>query len=70
MAYEYAHKPNLCQHDRISPLKYYYDDDWGVRGTKVWYKEDGEEHAAELCMCLDCGAVFTMPWEDEENDIK
>lgn len=68
MAYEYAHKPNLCQHDRISPLKYYYDDDWGVRGTKVWYTENGKEYRAELCMCLDCGTVFTMPWE--ENDIK
>ena len=26
MAYEYAHKPSSCPHDRISPLKYYYDD--------------------------------------------
>ena len=68
MAYEYAHRPSFCPHDRISPLKYYYDDDWGVRGTKVWYTENGKEHTAELCMCLDCGIVFTMPWE--ENIIR
>ena len=70
MAYENAHRMHICPHSRMSSLKYYYDDDWDIRGTKVWYTEDGKEHAAELCMCLDCGAVFTMPWEDEENDIK
>ena len=61
MAFKYIYKPNLCQHDRISPLKYYYDDDWGVRGTKVWYQENGEEYTAKWCMCLDCGMVFAIP---------
>lgn len=68
MAFENAHRMHTCQHSRMSPLKYYYDDDWNVRGTKVWYNEDMKEHPAELFMCLDCGTVFTMPWE--ENDIK
>ena len=68
MAFEKCNHADSCHHIQLSPLRYYYDDDWGVRGNKVWYSENGKEHAAQLCVCLDCGTVLVV--EEGENDIK
>lgn len=58
---------NTCLHQNNTPLRYYYDDDWGIRGSKVWYTDpNGNEQTGELTVCLDCGTVFVKPW----NDIK
>ena len=60
--------PHMCGHSNHTPLIYYYDDDWGVRGSKVWYKgSDGKSHEGELTVCLDCGFVFVR---QNDNDIK
>ena len=59
---------HMCDHTNHTPLIYYYDDDWGVRGSKVWYKgSDGKSHEGELTVCLDCGFVFVR---QNDNDIK
>ena len=56
-----------CNHDNHRPLRYYYDDDWGVKGSKVWVTDDeGIEHTLELQVCLSCGTVFVK----EYNDIR
>ena len=58
-----------CKHDRrMSSLVYYYDDDWGSRGTKVWYNSNHREYRGELCVCLDCGLVFVQPREEDINE--
>jgi hypothetical protein len=41
-------------HVDVAPLDYYYDDDWGYKGNKVWFK--GCE--ARLHVCLVCRTVF------------
>lgn len=58
-----------CSHTKnTTPLIYYYDDDWGVKGSKVWYKgSDGEIHEGQLTVCLSCGTVFV---KENDNDIK
>ena len=43
-----------CKHE-LSELKYYYDDDWGNKGSVVWNKEWEEK---TLCYCKKCGQVF------------
>lgn len=56
-----------CNHGNHTSLNYYYDDDWGVKGSKVWFTgKEGNYVTGELNICLDCGAVFVKPW----NDIK
>lgn len=47
-----------CNHMHSAPLQYYYDDDWGVKGSKVWFTAEEKYHTGELHVCLDCGAVF------------
>ena len=60
--------PHMCGHINHTPLIYYYDDDWNVRGSKVWYKgNDGKVHEGELTVCLSCGTVFVR---ENDNDIK
>ena len=60
--------PHMCGHINHTPLIYYYDDDWGVTGSKVWYKgSDGKVHEGELTVCLSCGFVFVR---QNDNDIK
>ena len=61
-------RPSECHHSNNTPLIYYYDDDWGVRGSQVWYKgSDGEAHEGQLMVCLSCGTVFVR---ENDNDIK
>lgn len=43
-----------CNHE-LEELKYFYDDDWGVKGNKVWTKQGKEK---TLCHCKKCGQVF------------
>lgn len=43
-----------CKHE-LSELKYYYDDDWGNKGSVVWDEEWKEKI---LCYCKKCGQVF------------
>ena len=58
----------VCGHSKHTPLMYYYDDEWGIRGSEVWYKgSDGKEHEGELNVCLSCGMVFV---KENDNDIK
>lgn len=61
-------KPSSCNHSNNTPLIYYYDDDWGVKGSKVWYRgSDNKVHEGELTVCLSCGTVFV---KENDNDIK
>jgi hypothetical protein len=61
-------RPFICGHSNHTSLSYYYDDEYGVRGPKVWYKgTDGEPHEGVLTVCLDCGVVFVKPID---NTIK
>lgn len=45
---------NHCDHD-LEELKYYYDDDWGFKGSIAW-DEQGKEKT--LYYCKKCGQVF------------
>lgn len=57
-----------CDHINHTPLIYYYDDDWGFKGSQVWYKDsEGKQHEGELNICLSCGMVFV---NENDNDIK
>lgn len=61
-------RSSVCYHSNHTSLIYYYDDDWGVRGSKVWYKgSDGKQHEGQLNVCLSCGMVFV---KENDNDIK
>lgn len=46
-------KCNNCN-TKMEKLKYYYDDDWGHKGTKVW-SDKGTEMI--LKFCPKCGNV-------------
>lgn len=43
-----------CDHD-LEELKYYYDDDWGFKGSIAW-DEQGKEKTFHYCK--KCGQVF------------
>ena len=50
-----------CDHKTKVPLDYYYDDDWGHIGGKVWYNDPnqgGKRIEGQLRVCIDCGQVF------------
>ncbi len=54
----------LCEHKTKVPLDYYYDDDWGHTGSKVWYNDPnlgGKRIEGQLRVCIDCGQVFVVP---------
>ena len=54
----------LCEHKTKVPLDYYYDDDWGHTGSKVWYNNPnlgGKRIEGQLRVCIDCGQVFVVP---------
>lgn len=40
----------------LQGLKYYYDDDWGVKGSKV-FDESGHKNIGNLVYCPNCGTV-------------
>ncbi len=40
----------------LQGLKYYYDDDWGVKGSKV-FDESGNRNIGNLVYCSNCGTV-------------
>lgn len=46
----------LCPkgHNNAIKLEYYYDDDWGYKGSKVWFGNS----EANLYVCLQCRTVF------------
>ena len=48
-----------CKHD-LEELKYYYDDDWGVRGSIAWGKQGKEK---TFHYCKKCGQVFVKDRE-------
>ena len=48
-----------CKHD-LEELKYYYDDDWGVRGSIAWGKQDKEK---TFHYCKKCGQVIVKDRE-------
>lgn len=61
-------RSSTCGHSNHTPLLYYYDDEWNIKGSEVWYKgSDGEVHEGELNVCLSCGMVFV---KENDNDIK
>lgn len=61
-------RSSACGHSNHTPLIYYYDDDWGHKGSEVWYKgSDGKIHEGKLNVCLSCGMVFV---KGNDNDIK
>ena len=43
-----------CSHE-IEEIKYFYDDDWGHRGSIAW---DSHWNEKEFCYCKKCGQVF------------
>lgn len=45
---------SYCNHD-LEELKYYYDDDWGVRGSIAWDKQGNKK---TFHYCKKCGQVF------------
>ena len=47
---------HLCPkgHHTTIELQYYYDDDWGHKGSKVWFADC----EAKLYVCLHCKTVF------------
>lgn len=51
----------LCKHE-FEEVRYFYDDDWGYKGSKVW---DGKWKEKRLCACKKCGAVFIQNAEEE-----
>ena len=61
----------LCEHKTKVPLDYYYDDDWGSKGSKVWYNDPnqgGKRIEGGLKVCVDCGQVFVVPSKTIEQD--
>lgn len=48
-----------CKHC-LEELKYYYDDDWGVRGSIAWDKQGKEK---TFHYCKKCGQVFVKDRE-------
>lgn len=49
-------KCKLCNAD-LTKLNYYYDDDWGYKGSKVW---DNHNNEKELYHCPECGLVYAL----------
>ena len=43
-----------CNHE-LEELKYFYDDNWHVKGSKVWTKQGKEK---TLCYCKKCGRLY------------
>ena len=43
-----------CKHE-LEELYYFYDDDWGVKGSKAWGKQGS---AKTFHYCKNCGQVF------------
>ena len=44
----------LCKHE-LKEIQYFYDDDWGYKGSMVW---DSNGKEKRLCACKKCGALF------------
>ena len=51
-------KSEICKEcgSSLRGLKYYYDDDWGVKGSKV-FDESGHKNIGSLAYCPNCGTV-------------
>lgn len=49
-------KCKLCN-VALEPLDYYYDDDWGHKGNKV-FDYDGNEKI--LYHCPECGLIYAL----------
>lgn len=49
-----------CKHE-LEELYYYYDDDWGVKGSKAW---DKQGKAKTFYHCKKCGQVFIKDREE------
>ena len=43
-----------CSHE-LEEINYFYDDDWGHRGSIAW---DSHWKEKEFCYCKKCGQVF------------
>ena len=52
-----------CLHD-LKPLNYYYDDDWGFKGSQVWGEKREEKI---LSYCTKCGQVFVVDKKDNKD---
>lgn len=46
----------LCNTE-LEKLNYYYDDDWGHKGNKVW---DNRNNEKELLSCPKCGLLYAL----------
>lgn len=63
----------LCNVD-LEETKYYYDDDWGHRGSKVWsFRREGTSRCTEriLYVCPQCGLMYAQNCpmsQDSEDD--
>ena len=60
-----------CDHKTKVPLDYYYDDDWGVKGDRVWYNnpnQGGKRIEGQLRVCVDCGQIFVVPPKTIDKD--
>lgn len=51
-------KSGVCKEcgSSLRGLKYYYDDDWGVKGSNV-FDESGHKDIGSLAYCPKCGTV-------------
>lgn len=47
---------NFCNEELVE-LSYYYDDDWGHKGNRVWDRYGTEK---KLCHCPKCGLVYAL----------
>ena len=52
-----------CPHN-LKPLNYYYDDDWGFKGSQVWGEKREEKI---LSYCTKCGQVFVVDKKDNKD---
>jgi len=56
-------KCKICN-TKLSPLNYYYDDDWGHKGNMVW---DGFSNKKKrLYYCPECGLVYALISDGEK----
>lgn len=57
----------MCNHPEraLTPLYYYYDDDWGHKGNLVWSRSTpgigGPIEECSLMLCTRCRAVVAIP---------
>lgn len=59
-------KINTCSH-KLGELNYFYDDDWGVRGSIAW---DNNWNEKTFHYCVKCGQVFVKNRKKNLRKVK